>query len=514
MLVCKSCNIEYKEDKKFCSYCRGPLATKEDHASDKKEPEKGKEEWKQKLICPNCKMIYEFGRSCIQCGSDLVAETIESPRDGKEIQPTEPQEKQIDQSRENLICSACKTIYENGNFCPKCGSPLVPQALTQALEETKATLKLQTGEEPIRLQTIQREWKEVPRKNLICPDCKIIYERGTSCVRCGSALVAEVTAQEEAPELPSVPAEDLDSSTCSKTLEGPVQSSEAAVPSPPSWCPDLAIDPPQESHEAKEVKHIDKALKKEYESFPGKETDKNPRGSKQVPETRVEDNLEKRLVQSKKRKIDYRRLFVEVGSISVMALAGGYFLWSVYSHITKLPEPRASRPAISSSQNSLNATAKTSIPQEPGKEEAGQRLAMSTESDAARPSPSSTTSSDALVPEALEMAKIKDLFEGIRQANLRKDIDLFISSYDTDFKDREGKKKATLAFWKKFDYVELSYDLKSTSVTGDAARIRVEWVMKIASKGGGNPQGSRAFFDAVLKKQEGSWKIQEVKQGG
>ena len=112
------------------------------------------------------------------------------------------------------------------------------------------------------------------------------------------------------------------------------------------------------------------------------------------------------------------------------------------------------------------------------------------------------------------MRKIKDLLENIRQANLRKDIDLFVSCYATDFKDRDGKKKATLSFWKKFDYLELSYDLKSASIAGDTARIKIEWVMKISSKGSGNPQESKTFFDALLKKQEGSWKIQEVKQAG
>jgi hypothetical protein len=39
-------------------------------------------------------------------------------------------------------------------------------------------------------------------------------------------------------------------------------------------------------------------------------------------------------------------------------------------------------------------------------------------------------------------------------------------------------------------------------------------MMKISSKAGGNPQESKTFFDAVLKKEEGSWKIQEVKQAG
>ena len=39
MLVCVSCNIEYKEDKKFCNYCGGPLVTKEDLTSKSQEDE-------------------------------------------------------------------------------------------------------------------------------------------------------------------------------------------------------------------------------------------------------------------------------------------------------------------------------------------------------------------------------------------------------------------------------------------------------------------------------------------
>ncbi len=523
MLVCLSCNIEFKEDKKFCSYCGGPLVTKEDLTPDKKGPGKEKEKSEQKLICPNCKMIYEFGSSCIQCGSALIAEITGIPPEGKEVQPTEPQQEEIGKSRENLICPTCKTIHENGNFCSKCGSPLVPQALTQALEETKATLKVQTGEEPIHFRTIQKQSKESPRKNLICPECKIIYERGTTCVRCGSALVAEVATQEvRVPEQPGAPTQAFDSTVQFNTLEDPVQSSEPKVLSP-SRNLRFAPIPLQESRGGQEIKHVEKTLleiDKEHDHFPGKELDKNFGTSKEEPETNSEDNLGRRPAHPKKRKRDYRRLSFEIGSISIMILAGGYFLWSVYSHVTKLPEPKASRSkevssgTISSPQNPLNATVKTSAPPEPGKEQAEQRSATSNESDAAPPAPASTISSDAIAQEALEAAKIKDLLESIRQANLRKDIDLFVSCYAIGFKDREGKKRATLSFWKKFDYLELSYDLKSSSVTGDTARVRVQWVMKISPNAGGTPEESKTFFDAVLKKEEGSWKIQETKQAG
>src|SRR4030042_4530868 len=103
MLVCVSCNIEYNEDKKFCSYCGGPLVTKADITPSEKNIDKGEEEKSvQKLACPNCKILYEFGSSCIQCGSALVTE----------IPTKEKEELKIDQKKphQKLICPACKII--------------------------------------------------------------------------------------------------------------------------------------------------------------------------------------------------------------------------------------------------------------------------------------------------------------------------------------------------------------------------------------------------------------------
>ena len=513
MLVCVSCNIEFKEDKKFCSYCGGPLVTKEDLVPSKKSQEKEEDKSEQKLICPNCRTIYDFGSSCIQCGSDLVAEILP---EGKEelLPPDEPREKQIKKPREGLICPTCKVIYKGGNFCPKCGSPLAPQALTQPLKEAKATLK--PGEEPIQLQTIREQLIETPRKNFICPHCKIIYERGNTCVRCGSALVAEVTAQAVgAPEPPSAPENAFDPGTPHKSSTGQVLAPEPTIPSPSS--PKKEDPAPARDRLQRQAERIEW---EERELFSGIEIDKASGASKQDPTISSADNLERRPLHSRKRKIDYRRLFIEVGSISIMILAGGYLLWSIYSHVAKLPEPKASlpkevpAPVHPSPPNPLHATAKVPASQESEKEEAGQPSVLSRDTDAVRPSPPGSISSDALVLEAVETTKIKDLLENIRRANLQKDIDLFVSCYAADFKDRDGKKKATLSFWRKFDYLELSYDLKRASISGDTARVKIEWVMKISSKAGGPPQESKTFLDAVLKKEEGSWKIMEVKQAG
>jgi len=527
MLVCVSCNVEFKEDKKFCSYCGGPLVTREDIAPNKKGPEKEVEKSEQRLVCPNCKTTYEFGSSCIRCGSGLVAEISSGGNEGSEAGRKEPEDKreslqaeqlreeQTGTPREDLICLTCKITYQDGNFCPKCGSPLLPQALTQASEEAKATLKPKAGEEPIPLQTIQEELIETPRKNLICPDCKIIYERGNTCVRCGSALMAEVAAQDVGTtESPSTPDHAFDPNTPHQTLTAPVQEPGSKIPSPSS--PKRRDRGPVRDGLQR---HADQIERNELELFSDAETDKTPGASKQDPATKPGDHLGRRSIHPGSRKIDYRRLVLEVSSILVMVFAGGYLVWSIYFHVAKSPEPKAFRPkevsapVHASSSNPLNATARVPVPQDSGKAEAEQRSIISKEKTEAAPS-SSSIPSDASALEALEIEKIKDLLEHIRLANLQKDIDLFLSCYATDFKDRDGKKKATLSFWKKFDYLELSYDLKKTSITGDTARVKIEWVIKISPKGARQQQESKTFFDAVLKKEERTWKIQEVKEAG
>jgi ketosteroid isomerase-like protein len=113
--------------------------------------------------------------------------------------------------------------------------------------------------------------------------------------------------------------------------------------------------------------------------------------------------------------------------------------------------------------------------------------------------------------EIREVRSIKALLEHVRQANLQKNIDLFISCYASDFRDLDGRRRATLAYWEKFNYVDLSYDLKDPSVSAETAKARVEWVIKTSSKSGGRPQENKSVLDVIFKKEEGGWKIKEVK---
>jgi ketosteroid isomerase-like protein len=374
-------------------------------------------------------------------------------------------------------------------------------------EEPRIVHKPEVEEKPIPLQTLQEQLIEAPRKKLVCSACKILYERGNTCVRCGVVLVIQVSPR-EAGEF--------------KLSETPEADTE-----PPSLSSHKGQDLGPVHHAVQGSGAVEWVKKKEIEVAPAPEVvaqEEIPQTetTEQQPTKKSANDLERRVSLPRKRKRDYRRLFLEAGSISIMVVAGGYFLWSVYSHfIMKRPEPKAttskdvSIPALSSPLKPTNATANVSIPQETDRRETEQSSVISKEKTEVAPPPASNvTPSDVLVVETLEIGKIKDLLESIKQANLQKNIDLFMSCYAADFKDREGKKKTTLAYWKKFDYLDLSYDLKNPLISGNTAKAKVEWVIKISSKTGSQPRESKTILDVTLKKEEDSWKIKEVKQGG
>ncbi|MEW6376075.1 MAG: hypothetical protein AB1502_09855 [Thermodesulfobacteriota bacterium] len=129
----------------------------------------------------------------------------------------------------------------------------------------------------------------------------------------------------------------------------------------------------------------------------------------------------------------------------------------------------------------------------------------------ASPSTPSPPQSPGTVIEGQEVEKIKSLFENIRQANLQKNIDLFMSCFSRDFNGREGKRLDTIETWKHFNYLDLSYDLKKQTISGNTANVRLEWLVRVSQKVGGQQQDSRIVLDATLKREDGRWKIKEIK---
>lgn len=113
--------------------------------------------------------------------------------------------------------------------------------------------------------------------------------------------------------------------------------------------------------------------------------------------------------------------------------------------------------------------------------------------------------------EAQEVEKIKSLFENVRKANLEKNIDLFMSCFSRDFKSKDGKKSDALKMWENFNYLDLTYELKNKSISGETSHIRLEWLVKTSQKGSGKIQEGKNLLDVILKREDGLWKIKEIK---
>jgi uncharacterized protein YbaR (Trm112 family) len=538
MPICTSCNIEYEEDKKFCNYCGNRLTPKTESISTPKKVNRADEEKSEgKLFCPHCKITYEFGSSCIQCGAPLGRQTSSQEKEELEIAhgtqfeeklpPGDtPQEQKSGPSGGKLICPICKIIYERGTSCIKCESALVPQTSTQTNGAGKTSNGFEGEEKPLQVQAIEEQLAaemvvETPRKKLICPSCKIIYERGTSCVRCGAALVPQTPSKEkEKPKSsdieinlsPSEP-DGLEDPFLPRGSTKPSEASDRSLGAAPE-------QPSPPSPKGQDSGVTEQGKKREYRAAPAPELSLEEEFLQgQLPEQpaakKSVDDLLKRGTFLSRLKKDYRRLCLEVGSIMIMILAGGYLLWSVYSYFTKPkpPEPRApisKEVAVQTPPSSSSLTPPATAVAESGESKKTEgRSPIPKEPPpvpASLPEPPKTPSA-----ETQEIGSIKTLLENVRQSNLKKDIYLFVSCYSSDFENMEERKRATVAYWEKFNYLDLSFDLRDLSISVETAKARVEWLIKTSSRDGGPSQQNKSVLDVAFKKEDGKWKIKEVK---
>ncbi len=132
------------------------------------------------------------------------------------------------------------------------------------------------------------------------------------------------------------------------------------------------------------------------------------------------------------------------------------------------------------------------------------------ESSLSSPTPSSLKRSQPTLKDK-EIENIRSLFEKVRQANLQQNIDLFMTCFSHDFVDREKKKNEALKTWSHFTYLTLSFDIKKQKISGDTADIQLEWFVRSSEKKGGKLEENRIPLNAVLRKENGSWKIVEIR---
>jgi ketosteroid isomerase-like protein len=398
-----------------------------------------------------------------------------------------------------VICPQCNIEHDEGEeFCRKCGAFLL------AIDGPAS------GEGKTKVR-------------LLCPKCQLFYKKGNYCRKCGSLLMQEMPSQDpdvQALEKKSVKSwskkwlkllneeRELESCMSKLEVERDKVSSDVLNPLFIRYKDRLnSLSPLHQEIEtelegirkraSEEIASLDKELKpiqrrlEEFQSLYKSGGVTKPDFVREKKELRKE-------IKSRERSLKkYRQILsllpgkmggslVSTGftgnllrpftlliasGIIILMVAGGYFFWQ--------------RPSQSSRAVAKEIVTSPSVP----------------------PSPNSPP----VAVEVQEVEKIKSLFENIKQANLKKNIDLFMSCYSRDFNDLQGKRLDALEMWGFYNYHELSYDLKEQTISGDTANVKLEWRIRVSKKVGGQREDKRTILDVTLKREDGFWKIKETK---
>ncbi len=357
----------------------------------------------------------------------------------------------------NLICPRCQVVHKKGKYCGKCGSLLIKgtpseRADIQPLEKksVKRWVKewLKLLEEERKLESYMSKL-EAQRDNISTDVISPLIARYKDRLESLSALHQEI--EKELKSIRKRTMEEID------LLEDQLKPIQKRLAEFQSLYKESAVTKPDFLREKKELRKEIKSAERSLGKFrqilsllPG------PAGGN-VDSPGPAGGFLRPLT------------LTTGGAILLLIITGGYLLWQQY--------PQSNRP----------------IPEE------------------VTPLPPPSPPDPPPVKENQEVEQIGSVFEDIKRANLQKNIDLFMSCFSREFNGAERKRKDTLKIWETFNYHDLSYDLKKQTISGNTADVRLEWVFRTSERGGGKPHKGRTVQDVTLNREEGTWKIKEIK---
>ena len=394
---------------------------------------------------------------CPQCNIEYDTTEEYCRKCGKFLLTVEEPAPGEEKKEANLICPKCRVLYKKGNYCRKCGSLLMQGMPSQETDLDPLEKKL--------VKKWSKEWFRLLREEKELESCmsKLDAQRGSVSGDVLNPLF--VHYQDRLKSLSPLHQEietDLESTRKRASdeidfLEKELEPLQKRLEEFQSLYRLGAITKPDFLREKKElrreIKSRERSLKNHQQILsllPGK-------GGERRVSPRIGGNL-------------FRPLgLIMAGVVLLLMITGGYYFWQSYA-LSSMP---VSKETVSNA------------PLSPTRYETGS--------------------------EDRDAEKIRALFENIKQANLKKNIDLFMSCYSCDFNDREGKRLDALEMWGFFNYHDLSYHLKTQVISGDIANVRLEWLIRISKKMGGEVEDKKTLMEVTLKREDGGWKIKEIK---
>ncbi|MDO9533178.1 MAG: zinc ribbon domain-containing protein [Deltaproteobacteria bacterium] len=129
-------------------------------------------------------------------------------------------------------------------------------------------------------------------------------------------------------------------------------------------------------------------------------------------------------------------------------------------------------------------------------------------SQPATPAPAPAPAAEADLKEQLQ----KEL-SLLRDAQLRKDIVLFMSVYSRTYPELDDKRASTLKAWERFDFTNLVFTVdKIQSIDPDNAIAEVTWYMDTKNRQTQELSSSSQSFQVRFAKELGKWRIRSLEE--
>ncbi|MDI6853923.1 MAG: hypothetical protein QME75_10035 [Deltaproteobacteria bacterium] len=123
--------------------------------------------------------------------------------------------------------------------------------------------------------------------------------------------------------------------------------------------------------------------------------------------------------------------------------------------------------------------------------------------------PAPQTPDPASIPAGEDLIK---LLNQIREAQLKKDIQLFLKAYSSDFVNLKQKKDLTLNIWRRYDYIDLQYQLSNVIQEDDSTILAlVTWDIKARDhKTDDVKLLTKSYKVQFFRESSGNWLVQKL----
>jgi hypothetical protein len=113
-----------------------------------------------------------------------------------------------------------------------------------------------------------------------------------------------------------------------------------------------------------------------------------------------------------------------------------------------------------------------------------------------------------------EWEAVTGLLEQVREAQLKKDIGLFLEAYSPTFPDLAQKKENILKTWEKYDYLDMHFNIENIQKTNANTIVaKVVWDITLTDVHSKKKSTLVRDYTVHFSQVSGKWLIQELIQG-